>query len=131
MVKVAEELGSKKESVPPAAIDSADHRPLSLWLPRHGKHMAFETGGALSETQRRQGCGEASPTEIHGDTGKEKGAAGRRFCWCQKEDPPLRIALKETDVGLAGPPSPLSLASGQLSINLPPRQKQEKMKSIN
>lgn len=38
------------------------------------------------------------------DTGKEKGAAGRRFCWCQKEDPPLRIALKETDVGLAGPP---------------------------
>ena len=50
--------------------------------------------------------------------GDEKGAARRRwFCWCQKGDPPLRIALKETDcVGLSCPPhpsspSPLRLAS--------------------
>ena len=51
--------------------------------------------------------------------GDEKGAARRRwFCWCKKGEPPLRIALKETDcVGLSCPPPP---SSGQLSINLRP-----------
>lgn len=88
-----------------------------------GGHALQEN--VVSETiRRRQGRQRSGQKD-------EKGAVGRRwFCWCQKGDPPLRIALKETDAGLASP-SPLSPTSGQLIINLWARQKQEKMESIN
>lgn len=106
IVEVTEELGSRKEF----QLPSVDHRPLSLWLPRHAKHMAFETEAHY----QRHSDGKDAARQGRQRTGtprREKGAAGRRFCWCQKEDPPLRITLKETDVGLAGPPFRSRLAS--------------------
>lgn len=94
----------------PAVIDSnvslASRE--SIWRLRKRKK-----GGIIRDTARTR------PRRANKMIGDEKGAARRRwFCWCKKGEPPLRIALKETDcVGLSCPPPS---SSGQLSINLRP-----------
>lgn len=63
--------------------------------------MAFE----IAHYQRHsKGKDAARQDRQRSGQGNEKDAVSRRwFCWCQKEGPLLRIALKETDVGHAGP----------------------------
>lgn len=61
--------------------------------------MAFE----IAHYQRHsEGKDAARQDRQRSGQGNEKDAVSR-FCWCQKEGPLLRIALKETDVGHAGP----------------------------
>ena len=82
-------------------------------------------GGIIRDTARTR------PRRANKMIGDEKGAARRRwFCWCKKGDPPLRIALKETDcVGLSCPPPLFVWPAVHKSSALDKSRK--KMKGIN